>query len=382
MRHTALAALVALVTATGIGPVLAQPVGSAGPGTVVSSRELTAAELIPGAARGYRVLYRTTGHNGQPEVSGASVFVPAGAAPAGGRAVVSWAHGTSGMTQGCAPNLNGGIADTFDETPHMSTYLARGYAVTAADYIGLGGPGTYEYLAWRAAGHAVLDAVRAGAAVDPTLSRSFVAAGHSIGGQAALAASRLWTDYAPDLDLRGTLAYGPTSNVVDAITGLGRPETPALPGLDGLHARLVMILSGLDHARPDLRVTDRLSDHGRKVLGIARAGEACLGELEAAVTGQAVGRLFVTPLADPPLPEALADYLTVPTDGHQRPVLLLQGGVDKVQPLPTTALLQEQLRAAGADSTLAVHPSADHFSVLDAAAADEGGFLDRVLPAR
>ncbi|MEV0431850.1 lipase family protein [Nocardia sp. NPDC050413] len=377
MRYPFFLALLVFSAAT-TGHATAGP--PAEPGSIVSSRVLAADELIPHAGKGYRILYRTTGHNGQGEVSGGTVYVPAGTPPAGGWPVVSWAHGTSGMTEGCAPNLNGGVADTFDETSHLSAYLANGYAVEATDYIGLGGPGTYEYLAKRAAGHAVLDIVRAAHTVDPALSRSFVAAGHSIGGQSVLAAAQLWATYAADIDLRGTVAYGPTSNVEDLLGTLARPETPALPGLDGLHARLVMILAGLDHARPDLRVTDYLSEHGREMLAVAWAGEGCVAALEEAVTGKPVGLLFTEPLAGSPLIAALGDYLSAPTTGHQRPVLLLQGGIDTVQPAPTTVLLQEQLRADGADSRLTLHPGADHFTLLDAAAADAREFLHAVLP--
>ncbi len=381
MRYLVPATLFALLAASS-GSVAAAPPPGGDAGSVVSSRALTGPELIPGAASGFRIVYRTTGQNGEPQVSGASVFVPAGEPHADGRPVVSWAHGTSGMTEGCAPNLTGGIADTFDETPHLTAYLDQGYAVAATDYIGLGAPGSYEYLAWRAAGHAVLDAVRAAGAVDPTLSSSFVAAGHSIGGQAALAAAHLWSGYAAELDLRGTLAYAPTSNVVEAITSLGRPDTPIMPGLDGLHARLVMILAGLDRARPDVRVTDYLSPHGRNMLAVARAGERCLGALEEAVAGHAVGDLFARSLAEQPLAAALTDYLTVPTTGHRQPVLLLQGEADTVQPAPTTILLQQQLAQSGAVSRLALYPGTDHFTLLGAAAGDEREFLSRVLPAR
>ncbi|TQM25457.1 secretory lipase [Nocardia bhagyanarayanae] len=376
-----LAALAALSSATSIGPASAQPGTGTEAGAIVSSRVLAEAELIPEAAEGYRLVYRTTGQNGEPAVSGGTIYVPSGTPPADGWPVVSWAHGTSGMTQGCAPTLNGGMADTFDETPQLSSYLAQGYAVEATDYIGLGAPGTYEYLAGRAAGHAVLDIVRAGHALDAALSKSFVAAGHSIGGQSALAAAQMWPSYAAELDLRGTVAYAPTSNVEDVIAALGRPGTPALPSLDGLHARLVMILAGLDHARPDVRVTDYVSPHGQRVLAIARAGEECLGALEAAVAGQPVGLLFSAPLADPPLMAALRDYLSVPTTGHHRPVLLLQGAADKVQPLPTTVLLHQQLQRGGADSRLVLHPAADHFTLLPTAASDTQTFLAGVLPA-
>ncbi|NUS43698.1 MAG: hypothetical protein HOQ24_08440 [Mycobacteriaceae bacterium] len=377
-RYLAPVALIALSSVTATAPAAPQP----RPGTVVSVRPLGADELIPQAAKGFRIIYRTAGQNGEPQVSGGSVYLPAGTPPAGGRALVSWAHGTSGMTAGCAPNLTGGMADTFNETPQLSTYLARGYAVAATDYIGLGGPGTYEYLASRAAGHAVLDIVRAARRLDPGLAKSFAIAGHSIGGQAALAAARMHPGYAPDLDLRGTLAYAPTSNVEDLIGTLGRPGVPAVPALNGLHARLVMILAGLDHARPDVRVTDFLSPHGKEAIAIARRGRDCVKSLESAVAGKPIGLLFSAPLSDPQLMAALRDYLAVPTTGHRRPLLLLQGAADTVQPIPTTVLLQQQLRHSGADSHLATHASASHFTILNSAAPEAQAFLARVLTVR
>lgn len=259
MRSMVLAALVAVSAATVTAVSSAQPPDSGGPGTIVQSRPLPESELIPQAARGFRIVYRTTGQSGEPEISGGDVFLPAGTPPPGGWRVISWAHGTSGMTQGCAPNLLGGMADTFNERPELSTYLAQGYAVEATDYIGLGAPGFYEYLAARADGHAVLDIVRAASALDPALSESYVLAGHSIGGHSVLAGAQLSATYAPELDLRGTVAYAPTSNVEDLISALARPGVPALPFLDGFKTRLLMIVAGLDHARPDLHLTDYLT---------------------------------------------------------------------------------------------------------------------------
>ncbi|MGW2660091.1 alpha/beta hydrolase [Nocardia tengchongensis] len=379
MRYLILAAVAALSSAITTGSVAAQPDTGGEPGAVLSARALGGGELIPGAASGYRISYRTTGQNGEAVVSGGAIYLPGGAAPAGGRPVVSWAHGTSGMTQGCAPALNGGMADKFDETPQLATYLAHGYAVVASDYVGLGGPGVYEYLAGRAAGHAVLDIVRAGHAVNAELSESFVLAGHSIGGQSVLAAAGMSAGYAPELDLRGTLAYAPTSNVEELIALLSRPGVPVLPGLDGLHARLVMILAGLDHARPDLGLADYLSPHGHEVLAIARSGRDCLSSLESAVAGRSVGELFSTSLPEPVI-AGLRDYLSVPITGYRGPVVLLQGGADTVQPVPTTVLLHQQLQAAGTDNRLVLVAPATHFTILRSADPDAQTFLADVLP--
>ncbi|WP_240771691.1 lipase family protein [Nocardia sp. CS682] len=379
MRCMVVAMLVAgcSVTTTGISTA----VPSNGPGSVVSSRQLDGAELIPASGRGFRLVYRTTGQNGEPQVSGGNVYLPTGTPPPGGWRVVSWAHGTSGMAQGCAPNLMGGIADDHDETPQMSSLLAQGYAVAATDYIGLGAPGQYEYLAGRAEGHAVLDIVRAGRALAPELSDSYALAGHSIGGHAALLAAQLSSSYAPELDLRGTAAFAPTSNYENLITLLSGPDLAApLPA--GLQVRVLMIMAGLQHARPELASTDHLSERGKQVLALAAAGEGCLESATTAVKGRPVGELFSKPLTDPAVTAALRDYMGAPTTGYHRPLLLLQGGADTVQPMPTTVLLQQQLQQGGVDSRLQFYPSATHFTLLPHARADVSAFLAEVLPSR
>lgn len=379
MRRAIVTILVAVFSVMATGSSTADSPPPPGPGTIVSSRPLDEAELIPSAVTGYRLVYRTTGQNGEPQISAGNIYLPAGNPPPGGWRVVSWGHSTSGIAQGCAPNLMGGIADTFDETPQLSAYLAQGYAVAATDYIGLGAPGHYEYLAGRAAGHAMLDIVRAGRIHDPALSDSYVPAGHSIGGQSALFAAQLSPNYAPELDLRGTVAYAPTSNYEDLITTLSGPGL-AVPFPEGLQLRVLMIMAGLDHARPDLRVTDYLSDRGKQVLAIAEAGEGCLRSAGDAVAGRPFGELFSKPLSDPALTTALRDYMAVPTTGYHRPLLLLQGGVDTVQPMPTTTLLQQQLRQGGADSRLLFYPPATHFTLLQQARSDTDTFLAHVLP--
>ncbi|APA96026.1 hypothetical protein [Nocardia seriolae] len=131
---------------------MAQPLSEQG--TVVDSTPLRGEELIPYAGSGFRIVYRTVGQSGEPEVSGGVVYVPEGKEPEGGWPVVSWGHGTSGMTEGCAPSRTGNVIDgTEDQAPDLSRFLAAGYAVAASDYIGLGAPGYHEYLAGRAEGH-------------------------------------------------------------------------------------------------------------------------------------------------------------------------------------------------------------------------------------
>jgi len=167
----------------------------------------------PGDGDAFRILYQSTGLNGQPiEVSGA-IFIPPGAPPAGGRSVIAWAHPTSGVVEKCAPSLMPDVAGMIWGLPSM---LAKGYIVVATDYPGLGTPGIHPYLIGVSEGRAVLDSVRAAMALPRSgASNRFVVWGHSQGGHAALYTGELAKSYAPDLKLLGVAAAAPATYLVE-----------------------------------------------------------------------------------------------------------------------------------------------------------------------
>jgi hypothetical protein len=129
-------------------PVVAAPVGT-----------LLDATPLPGAPVGgtaYRIRYISTDEFGAPKEITGTVIVPPGAAPAGGRNVVAWAHGTYGVAEKCAP-----WPTLFDSIAGLPDIMSRGYLVVASDYQGLGNPGPHTYLAGVSTAHSVLDAIRA-----------------------------------------------------------------------------------------------------------------------------------------------------------------------------------------------------------------------------
>jgi hypothetical protein len=56
-------------------------------------------------AKAYRVIYRSTGLNGQPIAVSGTIIFPVGPAPKRGRDIVAWAHYTTGVAERCAPTL-------------------------------------------------------------------------------------------------------------------------------------------------------------------------------------------------------------------------------------------------------------------------------------
>ncbi len=167
-------------------------------------------------AKAYRILYRSTGLNSEPIAVSGTIIFPAGPAPREGRNVIAWAHYTTGVAERCAPTLLPNLSGTIAGLDDM---LARGYAVVATDYEGLGVPGTHPYLVGVSEARSVLDSVRAVRELSAAhASDRFAVWGHSQGGHAALFTGELATEYAPELKLVGVAAAAPATYLVDLFT--------------------------------------------------------------------------------------------------------------------------------------------------------------------
>lgn len=155
-----------------------------------------------------RVMYSSLDREGTPIAVTGIVITPKKAwTGQGERPVVSYAPGTQGMGDGCAPTRF--LSDSFEyESLFFSSLLAEGYSVAMTDYQGLGTPGTHTYMNREVQGHAVLDMARAARA----LPRSGLATspigivGYSQGGGAAASAAELRAEYAPELPVKGVVA--------------------------------------------------------------------------------------------------------------------------------------------------------------------------------
>lgn len=220
--------LSAAACATPSAPPPASPSASAAPspGTLLQSRPLTGVDPAALAAGSMTYLrYRSTAPSGGPaEVSGA-VFLPLGDAPAGGWPVVAFAHGTSGVANACAPTS---APNLFGSAPVVAQLLARGSAVVMTNYQGLDGPGAAPYGDALSSGYDVLDSVRAARATGLPLAGRTVLVGVSQGGRAAESAAESAADYAPELELRGSVLLSPglVTRFADAVAGgtLAAPE--------------------------------------------------------------------------------------------------------------------------------------------------------------
>jgi hypothetical protein len=147
------------------------------PGDVIAVQE------VPGVDIGgtvLRVLHHSRSLEGEDIAVSGLIVSPTGEAPSGGRPVLSWAHGTTGIADECAPSKDRGSLSGLAEP-----FLERGMVVAATDYEGLGTPGRHPYIAGESEGRGTLDIVRAARNLQERTGASerVVIWGHSQGGR-------------------------------------------------------------------------------------------------------------------------------------------------------------------------------------------------------
>lgn len=162
--------------------------------------------------KAWKVMYRSTDSLGAPNVVTGTVLVPTKmwGNIFEARPIVSYAVGTHGLAQGCAPSLQLEQGTDY-ETANIKAALNAGYAVLVTDYQGYTTGATPTYLAGASQGNAVLDIVRAASQV-PSSGVSATAKtaiwGYSQGGQSAAWAAQRQASYAPKVNLVGVAAGG------------------------------------------------------------------------------------------------------------------------------------------------------------------------------
>lgn len=139
----------------------------------------------------------------------ALLFEPVGQRPANGFPLVVWAHGTTGISNACAPSDS---FENFGNSVAINALLVSGYAVLAPDYEGFGTPIIHPYYQRASHAGAVLAAVTAAHSInDVVLSDAWAVVGHSQGGHVALASAR--AEQNPLYPLQAVVALAPGTDI-------------------------------------------------------------------------------------------------------------------------------------------------------------------------
>jgi pimeloyl-ACP methyl ester carboxylesterase len=311
-----------------------------------------------------RILYHSRTSAGRDIAASAVVLVPPGRPPAGGWPVVADAHGSSGVGVGCAPSL---MRDLY-HGDQMVRFVARGWAVVAPDYAGLGAGGRSEFLNKTAEANDVIDAVRAAHQLPRPLSPRWVLWGHSQGGGAALAvAERQAVEREP-----GYLGAVATSPAADLVT-----STASIVSTPGLGGFIPLIAYGAKVTDRRTRLHQVLSDRSLRLLPVTRS--ACLGVLSA-LYGGLTGDDLVRPgyLSEP----HFARFLTTNSTGDRPiggPLLLLQGDADQAVPRAITDRVAADLCRNHAVLDYRTYPGLGHDTVPAVVTGIDDGAMTDIL---
>jgi pimeloyl-ACP methyl ester carboxylesterase len=328
-----------------------QPIPGSEAGDLIWARPI---DNPPAGSNGWLVLYRSESLAGDAIAVSGVVYAPLSPA-SDALPVVSYAHGTSGLADTCAPSKLYAIGGGF-ELFLAQAVTALGWTFVATDYEGLGTPGVHPYLVGQSEGRGVIDIVRAAsqlddAGVDPTSPVAFI--GHSQGGHAALMAGELAATWAPAMNVVGTVALAPPGDIAVIETGASAAGD-WLTGGFGL-----MIDAGYAAAYPDLPVEALVDDTGLDEL--AAVADTCTDEAFMLVDGVSGIQRDGTKNQDW---AAAYDANSPGNVAPTAPVLIVHGDSDDIVPAVLSETIFDDYCALGANVERTVYAGADHGSVV------------------
>ena len=344
------------------------------PGKLLKSEPQTGDLVLENAGTALRILYTSTdGLDGTTpiNVSGA-LYLPKGDAPEGGWPLMAWAHGTVGVADVCAPSFAG---RSQRDITYLNYWLGKGYAVVASDYQGLGTPGGHPYLAARPEAYSVLDSIRAVQGADFPVSKKVVLFGQSQGGGAAFATASYAPDYAPELDIRGTVATGTPYISPEAQAALDASRDK--DAVDETFGYDIFGLSTVELVNPQFRLEDYFTEAALPV--VLSINHACYGELAKEIEDDGLTRnkaytQDITPVQSQVFALMAYPHLKIPT-----PIFMGTGGKDHDVPPPMQLALGADACAAGTVIEQHVYPDLDHSGTVNGSTGESSVFVEKAF---
>lgn len=336
-----------------------KPLPKGSPGELIRYAS-TQVNLGPGAptVKAWHVMYHSRDAvNRDVPVTG-TVMVPTAAwAGSGPRPVVSYAVGTHGFANRCAPSRTL-VAGGDLESPQITMALSKGWAVVNTDYFGYTTGDRPSYIVGQDMGHAVLDIVRAarqvpGAGVDG--NAKVATWGYSQGGAATGWADSLQPSYAPDVQL-----------IAGASGGIPADLKLTLNFLDGGlgSGTGLWFLMGPDRTYGGAAwpLRSQLSTAGEAA--VAENAQACNTDQSTSYSFRNLDDYFAPPYnlasfeALPSVARILKESSLVNAPAPKVPVLQYHGATDEYVPFDTVGVaLHRSWCAQGVDTRLDRYPS-------------------------
>ena len=309
------------------------PLPSGKPGELIASESVDAPGLNGSMSR---VMYVSTNINGEAIAVTGLILIPNGTAPSGGWPIITWAHGTTGIADACAPSLKPAEFVTM-----ANGLLDAGYLVVATDYEGLGTPGRHPYIVGESEARGTIDIVRmAQNFPKANASKRYVVWGHSQGGHAAMFAGHIAKTYAPELELVADVAGAPPSQLL--LVNAALQTSP-------YKHYIAMVAAAMNAAYGDQKadLTQVLTPEGLDFL--KNMDTLCSSDLGKAAAGLDFTKLQkADPATIPSWNQLLKDNdpgtFTAPIPV---PLLIIHGGNDEQIPVVSSAVLFDQLCKIG-----------------------------------
>ena len=353
----------------------------AAPGSVVSAAPLQRRLWVPRTTRSaFALEYVTKNAFGRRALSTGTVFLPRGRMPRGGWPVISWAHGSVGLGDRCAPSRVGSAFPEL-ERPYLARWMRPGYAIVATDYAGLGTPGLMASLHHRSAAHNIVDMVKAardyvGARLrGQRLARKWVVIGQSQGAGAAVYSARYATQFGGRrLDYRGAAVTGVPAYLERIFSLLGPNAFPApLPPL--VTANGAYFFASLRYVHPELGLDGILTPTGARVMNLAET--ECILPFAKKLEGVNASDAFSQPVSSlPGWEETVNRYLALPESGFDRPLFIGQGTKDDSTPFGAEYV--SALQQSGEPVTFKSYDN-DHLGAWIESQTDEIQFVRRLF---
>ena len=324
------------------------PLPSSVPGTLIRAEEI---EPFSEGNKAWRVLYVSTAVDGTAIAVSGLVAAPGGPVPEAGYDVVTWSHGTKGVSDPCTPSkgYRSGFHDFYDIAPELT---AKGYVGVSTDYEGLGTPGIHPYLVGPSEGRGVLDIVKAAQQIEGAGAGSRVVVwGRSQGGHGALFAGEIAPTWAPELQVLGVISAAPASEF-QAIIGSGA----FLPGARGFIWQLTI---GFEASYAELSIEDLYTPEALAAIDALLGEEACGAEV-GGVAKDFLNAGFTTSPVDLPDWSLRLDENSPGNVITGVPILLIQGEADTVVPILLTNVLAKRLCEVGDEIDYQVFPDFGH----------------------
>jgi len=311
------------------------------PGSLIRTEEIPNAGVPGGKA--VRILYTSQDEAGKPVAVSGMIFVPDKPAPAEGREVLAWAHGTVGLADQCAPSRRPSVlGDTAD---WLNVAMDRNYVVPATDYLGLGTPGPNTYLVPGQEARDVVNSVRAARNFEQAKAgKRWIVWGHSQGGHSSLWTGTLAKEIAPELDLIAVGAAAPAAELAPIVA---RQWDQVVGWVIGPYA-----LVSLSDAYPDRDFRSVVSSSGIDQLDSIMSKCTQAGGIEGLASNTLGSDFFKSDPNDVPSWAQTIRDITPRPYGPEMPVFMSEGTDDQIVLSGSNALMQEKWCAAGSDLTV------------------------------